>query len=316
MSGVVQRVLRRLPGRGETSSPLPADATRVERFWTEHTVNSQPFASTRESIDYLEWRFSEYPLFRELMDLWGDHRGQVVLDYGCGPGDDVVGLALYSGASVVLGADVSTKALALADARLKLHGLTGDRVRLLHVRDGRVELPLADGTVDYVHCGGVLQHVTDPARVLAEFARVLRPGGRARVMVYNRDSLYYHLYTAYVRMVLEGAFGGLSVDEAFTRNTDGPDCPLSRSFARAEFRALCEQAGFDVRFLGGYFATVELENARDHLAAATHDPRLPAPHREFLASLTRDERGYILHDDAYAGVGGVWALERREPLHA
>lgn len=316
MRGGLTRLLRGVAGRAQTEPALPSDATRVERFWTQHTVNSQPFATARESIEYLEWRFSEYPLFRELMDLWGDHGGEVVLDYGCGPGDDLVGLALYSGASVVVGADVSTKALSLADARVRLHGLADDKVRLLHVRDSRVGLPLDEGSVDYVHCGGVLQHVTDPARVLAEFARVLRPGGRARVMVYNRHSLYYHLYTAYVRMVLEGAFGGLTVDDAFTRNTDGPDCPVSRSYAPSEFQELCEGAGFDTRYLGGYFATVELENARDHLGAATLDPRLPVQHREFLASLTRDERGYILHEGAYAGIGGVYALERRELVHA
>lgn len=39
-------------------------------------------------------------------------------------------------------------------------------------------LPLADATFDAVLCIQTLEHVPEPARVLAELARVLRPGGR------------------------------------------------------------------------------------------------------------------------------------------
>jgi len=44
-------------------------------------------------------------------------------------------------------------------------------------------LALADGSVDLVICSHVLEHVTDDRAALAEFARVLRPGGRAIILV-------------------------------------------------------------------------------------------------------------------------------------
>ena len=55
--------------------------------------------------------------------MWGEHDGEVILDYGCGPGNDLVGYALYTGARRIVGVDVSPRALELARDRLALHGI-------------------------------------------------------------------------------------------------------------------------------------------------------------------------------------------------
>ena len=47
--------------------------------------------------------FDDYPLFREFAHPWGDHDGEVVLDYGCGPGNDVTGFLLHTKAKRVIG---------------------------------------------------------------------------------------------------------------------------------------------------------------------------------------------------------------------
>src|SRR5512138_913483 len=75
-----------------------SDFTAVDSYWDQHIVNSKPFETQKESLGYLEWRFDEYPLFRALMGLWGDHTNQIVLDYGCGPGNDLTGFVVYSNA--------------------------------------------------------------------------------------------------------------------------------------------------------------------------------------------------------------------------
>lgn len=292
-------VLRRLTNRQETP---------VERYWNLHTVNSTRFRSAKRSAEYLEWRFDQYPLFRELMDLWGSHDGETILDYGCGPGNDVTGFLVHTGAERVVGADISGKALRLAASRLSLHDVDPARYELLRISDASVTLPLADASVDYVHCGGVIQHTTAPETVLMELARVLRPGGRGRIMVYNRDSLYFHLYTAYERRIVNGLFAGLTADEAFARNTDGPDCPVSRAYRPADFCALAERAGFEVEYLGGYFAGLELDLWRASGADALAEPQLPGEHKEFLGQVTEDADDYPRFDGRYAGVGGVYAV--------
>lgn len=296
-------VLRRLTNRR---------GTPVERYWNIHTVNSSPFERPEQSENYLEWRFGQYPLFRELMDLWGEHDGETILDYGCGPGDDVTGFLLNTQAERVFGADISQKALRLTASRLQLHDVDPKRYELLQLTDGEPELPLEDGTVDYVHCGGVIQHTTSPDLVLRELARVLRPGGRGRIMVYNRDSLYFHLYTAYTRRIVEGVFEGLTADEAFARNTDGPKCPISRAFRPTEFCTLAAAAGFETEFLGGYYADIELGLWRDTGPDALAEPRLADEHKDFLSCVTESADAYPMYEGNYAGVGGVYAVGKPE----
>src|SRR5713226_1608855 len=71
-----QRALRRLLRAG----------TNNESYWTGHNItNHQRFPSAQASLEYLDWRNDQYPGYIDLMPVSGQD-GQVVLDYGCGPG--------------------------------------------------------------------------------------------------------------------------------------------------------------------------------------------------------------------------------------
>ena len=66
----------------------------------------------------------------------------------------------------------------LASARTRL-----DRYDSVEVRQGALEaLPIESGTLDVAIASLVLHHQPDPARVLAEAARVLKPNGRVLVV--------------------------------------------------------------------------------------------------------------------------------------
>jgi len=312
MQDVRSAIAQRLHGLRAPArvTPTRSDATAVERYWNRHTVQARDFRSARASRRYLEWRFREYPLFREFSGLWGAHDGEVVLDYGCGPGNDLAGFAVHTRASRIIGLDVSQTALELAARRLALHEDARDRVELRRVGDGDPSIPLADGSVDHVNCQGVLHHTSHPQAILAELARVLRPGGTATLMVYNRDSVWFHLFTAYERMVVEGAFAGLEVEDAFARNTDGAECPISRCYRADEFLAVCREAGFEGDFAGGYLSRRELRALESSWARALADDRLGDEHRAFLRELVFDFRGYPLYRGRHAGIGGTYRLRR------
>jgi ubiquinone/menaquinone biosynthesis C-methylase UbiE len=285
--------------------------TAVDAYWTEHTVNSRPFQSATESVDYLEWRSEQYPLCREFMELWGDHRGDVVLDYGCGPGDDLVGFLLYSRARRVIGIDASSRALELARQRIGLHRIDLERVELLRTGDASRQIPLADGSVDFVHCLGVLHHASHPDALLREFHRVLAPAGRANVMVYNRESVWFHLYAAYVKVVLEGRYRDLELEQAFARTTDGEACPISRGYRPHKFVRMAEQAGFAAEFVGGYLSLTELGCLERYGEQAIRDERLADEQRAFVESIARDESGLPMVAGKHAGIGGSYRLKKR-----
>ncbi len=96
-----------------------------------------------------------------------------VLDLGCGTGGEVGPLLSAIGAAgSVIGVDLDATALEVAreqhrDPRLRF--VVGDA----HALD------LADATMDRVYVDRTMQHVDDPAKVLEEVTRVLRPGGGA-----------------------------------------------------------------------------------------------------------------------------------------
>src|SRR5205807_1671750 len=110
--------------------------------------------------------------------------------------------------------------------RLALHRIEANRVRLIQLSDQDETIPLTSASVDHVNCIGVLHHTSRPDLILAEFYRVLKSGGTGCIMVYNYESVWLHLYTAYERMILEGAFQGLSIRAAFAKNVDGEGCPI------------------------------------------------------------------------------------------
>jgi len=47
--------------------------TEVDLYWGKHIVNPKPFRDASQSEQYIEWRFSIYPLFREFSQLYGVH---------------------------------------------------------------------------------------------------------------------------------------------------------------------------------------------------------------------------------------------------
>lgn len=53
------------------------DNSIVAQYWSRHTVHNDPFKSREDSLEYLKWRNKDYPLFQELMNLWGDRRQQL-----------------------------------------------------------------------------------------------------------------------------------------------------------------------------------------------------------------------------------------------
>ncbi|UGS38740.1 class I SAM-dependent methyltransferase [Capillimicrobium parvum] len=319
--GIVPRAKQRagrayMDVRARRGGPAPeirsasGDHNAVDDYWTGHLVNAAPFLTARQSERYLEWRFREYPLFREFSGLYGAHDGEAILDYGCGPGNDVTGFAIHTGARRIVGADVSASALALARHRLSLHGAGPDRVDLVRLTDDRTALPFADGEFDFVSSQGVLHHASDPRAILRELHRVLRPGGEGSIMVYNRDSVWFHLHVAWEVLIRDGRWPGQTADEAFHRTTDGEDCPIANCYRGEEFVALLEEAGFEARYAGGYLSQWELRAMQESWGFAITDERLAPEHREFLRGLRYDYGHRPMHGDLHAGIGGTYRIRR------
>ncbi|WP_328992637.1 methyltransferase domain-containing protein [Kribbella sp. NBC_01245] len=95
--------------------------------------------------------------------------GEFALDVGSGTGEDTVALYAITGRAV--GVEPSPGLRAEAAQR-------AGQGEVEYVEGDATDLPYDDATFDVIRCERVLQHVGEPARAVAEMARVLKPGGR------------------------------------------------------------------------------------------------------------------------------------------
>jgi ubiquinone/menaquinone biosynthesis C-methylase UbiE len=62
------------------------------------------------------------------------------------------------------------------------------------VQGSNLSLPFQDGFTDFIISNGVIQMTPDPYQSFAELCRILKPGGRLFLSIYNKKSLYYIIY--------------------------------------------------------------------------------------------------------------------------
>jgi SAM-dependent methyltransferase len=114
-------------------------------------------------------------LVEPLLDAAEVGPGMHVLDVACGPGH--CSAAASARGAVPLGLDAAAGMLAVARARYPE----------IEFQEGDAEcLPFADASFDAVVAGFVINHLPGPEQALAEFARVVRPGGVVATTVWDR----------------------------------------------------------------------------------------------------------------------------------
>lgn len=122
-------------------------------------------------------------------------RDKDVLEGGCGIATD--GLQFARAGARYVGIDFSPTALEFARQRFELEGAAGR-----FVAGSVTELPFPAASFDLVYSMGVIHHLPETDKAVSEFHRVLRPGGRAIVMIYHRDSLNYRFTIMVLRRLL------------------------------------------------------------------------------------------------------------------
>ena len=180
---------------------------------------------------YRAWRASALGRTTEAIEhrllgaLLGDVAGRAILDAGCG--DGMLALELARLGADVAGVDADGEMIAAAQEAARAAGVKA------RFDVGRIEaLPFSDASFDAVVAVTVLCLVADPARALAELARVLKPGEILMLGELGRWSLW----AAWRR--LRGLFGAQ---------------PWRRShfFAPADLRGLAAGAGLRVEKISG-----------------------------------------------------------------
>ena len=194
-------------------------------WWTTHVMsyswneNSDLAPMTLPWFDDVDRRFLHAARlfseatnpFEQLMNI-EQLAGKRVLEIGCGMGFHSEMLARAG--AVLSSVDLSPTSVKATRTRLDLKNLSGE------VREMDAEsLTFPSNTFDMVWSWGVIHHSSRTGRILREIERVLRPGGVARIMVYNLEGM--SAYVTLVTRYLPGFWRSQSLDEMLWRSTDG-----------------------------------------------------------------------------------------------
>jgi ubiquinone/menaquinone biosynthesis C-methylase UbiE len=167
-------------------------ATQVQARDAMQFINEQDAATLQRFIERLEFRAKDptFVAYREaylkLIDL---PHAAAVLDLGCGTGVVTRAIAARDRfAGTVTGIDQSPEFIAAAE-RLAADAGVGDRVEFVVGDAHELDLPAASFDAAVAHT--LISHVRDPLAVLAEAARVIRPGGVVAVFDGDYASLTF-----------------------------------------------------------------------------------------------------------------------------
>jgi demethylmenaquinone methyltransferase/2-methoxy-6-polyprenyl-1,4-benzoquinol methylase len=127
--------------------------------------------------------------------------GSRIVDLCTGTGDLAIAATRLVAPVSVVGIDFSAEMLRRAFSKLRDQSLTGT-IKL--VRADATRIPLPDGSCDAATIGFGIRNVAEPARALAELARVLRPGGRLAILEFGEPRIpgIRTLYSWYFRYLL------------------------------------------------------------------------------------------------------------------
>jgi ubiquinone/menaquinone biosynthesis C-methylase UbiE len=159
----------------------------VHEFWTEHACGTEWTDSEKFSRAYFdEIEEARYRIEPEIHAFaqFTRAREKKVLEVGVGASTDF--LQWVRAGAQAHGIDLTQEAIDHARQRLAVYGLEAADLRPADCE----ALPFDDDSFDLVYSWGVIHHTPDTFKALREIARVTRPGGRAKVMVYNRRSLW------------------------------------------------------------------------------------------------------------------------------
>jgi glycosyltransferase involved in cell wall biosynthesis/ubiquinone/menaquinone biosynthesis C-methylase UbiE len=240
------------------SNPVPAPATpsrelappkvvtgdaykdEVQRQWDNdpagsHYVQGVEKHSLQWFLEAEAYRYRDYAPWMAGVMEFGRHAGKDVLEIGGGMGTDLAQFARHG--ARVTDVDLSAGHLELARENLALRGLTGTFI--LHDAE---TLPFDDSAFDVVYSNGVIHHTPNTRSVICEMRRVLRPGGRAIVMVYAENSLHYWRNLVWTIGLKEGELESMSMGQimsyAVERSDNAAARPLVKVYTKKRLRDL------------------------------------------------------------------------------
>lgn len=153
----------------------------VTQFWDTDPCGTRYLEGKNDFDAHARTRYELEPFIFDFADFHSA-RGLKVLEIGVGMGADY--LEWLRGGAHATGIDASSTSIARARQRCQMAGFDPD----LRVADAE-RLPFPNNCFDVVYSYGVMHHSPNTQACVQEALRVLKPGGKVKIMVYHHPSL-------------------------------------------------------------------------------------------------------------------------------
>lgn len=161
----------------------------VRSFWDTEACGSHFVHAQRGTAEF----YKQYRRFRyrvewhiPLLVPFPETRNKRVLEIGCGNGAD--GTMFARAGAYYTGVDLTEAAVEATREHFRVLGLPGS----FQIEDAE-RLSFPDESFDFVYSYGVLHHTPNPTNAFSEVHRVLKPGGKAVLMLYHKHSFNYYV---------------------------------------------------------------------------------------------------------------------------
>jgi ubiquinone/menaquinone biosynthesis C-methylase UbiE len=206
------------------SSTITKEAVRD--FWNAEPCGTRYLGGPQDFDAHTRARYELEPFIFDFA-RFPSARGLKVLEIGVGLGADFLEW-LKAGAQAT-GVDLSAAPIERARQRCEAAGLNPD----LRSADAE-QLPFPDDHFDIVYSYGVMHHSPNTQECVLEVLRVLKPGGRAKIMIYHHPSL-----TGAMLWLRYGLLGGKTLRQCVFQHLESPG---TKTYTQDEARQL--MAGF------------------------------------------------------------------------
>jgi len=245
--------------------PVAADATDAHpvpdfreggAMATTIDIKEQQRAQWRDAADawdrYFEWYSRAFaPVMTWCADAIAAAPGMHVLDVAAGSGQPALAIAArVQPSGTILGIDFSPEMVAVAERRARQAGASNVSFGTMDAE----QLELPDASFDAVTCACGLIFFPDAHRALAEMRRVLKPGGRIAIVVWDQP-----LKSPFVTV------GGGAVSRFHAPTPPNPNSPGAFRFAKPDvLERVLHDAGFGDVTIASVPMPIEFESTQEY----------------------------------------------------
>jgi len=173
------------------------DTEEIKQFWNENPVGSNFIAYKQGKKFYEDYDNFRYKTEGHIIDELNkiDLQNKKTLEIGLGQGAD--SMQLIDRGAIYYGIDLTDESVRRVKERFNLFNKAYQSIEVANAEN----IPYHDNFFDVVYTHGVIHHSPSIQKITDEIYRVLKPGGKAVIMLYHKNSFNYYISINFFRRV-------------------------------------------------------------------------------------------------------------------